>query len=249
MSQTGIYNTLSSSSFEGMLHVDATGAFSHRQRGMIVVLNGFPGAGKFTILKHVKELLPANNTRLVDNHLLIDPAQAVYPDRQNPEHYELRRKLQEPVFESISKLAQDGHVVLMTTCLADNIDMDAALFREHLAMVRGTDVPLFWVNAHCDQAVLEQRVRSAERCQSAKMKLTDVGVLQELVREHRLFQPHESGGGSARLVVESLDVSGEMEMSVSRLMDIVGLTPSAEPVTVSSGAGGQAASDTAIEGT
>ena len=222
-----------------MLHVDATVAFSHQQRGRIVVLNGFPGAGKLTILEHVKELLPANNTRLVDNHTLIDPAQAVLPDRQSPEHHELRRKIREHVFEWISKLAQDGHIILMTTCLADNIDMDAALFQEHLALVRGTDVPLFWVTAHCDQAVLEQRVCSAGRRQSGKMKLTDVGVLQELVREHRLIQPHESGGGSARLVVESLDVSGEMEMSVSRLMDIVGLTPCAEP---SSGTGGQAAS-------
>ncbi|KAL4073533.1 hypothetical protein J3A83DRAFT_4092155 [Scleroderma citrinum] len=191
--------------------------------GKIVVLNGFPGAGKFTILKHVRELLPANNTRLLDNHLLIDPVQAIYPDR-SPEHYELRRKLRKPVFESLSKLAQEGHVILMTACLADNNDRDAAFFLEHLAMVRGTDVPLFWVNTHCDQAVLEQRVRSPERCQSVKMKLTNVSVLQKLVREHRLIQPHESGDGSARLVVESLDVSGEVEMSISRLMDIVGLT-------------------------
>jgi hypothetical protein len=119
----------------------------------------------------------------------------------------------------------------MTACLADNNDRDAAFFQEHLAMVRGTDVPLFWVNTHCDQTVLEQCVRSPERCQSAKMKLTNVGVLQELVREHRLIQPHESGdGGLTRLVVESLDVSGEMEMSVKRLMDMVGLTQSGEPV-------------------
>jgi len=196
--------------------------------GRIVVLNGFPGTGKFTILKYAKKLLPANKTRLSDNHLLIDPVQTIYPDR-SPEHHELRRKLREPVFESLSKLAQEGHVILMTACLADDNDRDAAVFQEHLAMVHGTDVPLFWVNTHCDQAVLEQRVRSPERCQLAKTKLTNVGVLQELVREHRLIRPHESGDRSTRLVVESLDVSGEMEMSVSRLMDIVGLTQSIAP--------------------
>ncbi|KAG8904457.1 hypothetical protein FRC01_008721 [Tulasnella sp. 417] len=197
--------------------------------GRIVVLNGFPGAGKFTILKHAKELLPAKKTCLLDNHLLIDPVQAIYPDR-SPEHHELRRKLREPVFQSLSKLAQEGHVVLMTACLADDNDRDAAVFQEHLAMVRGTEVPFFWVNVHCEQAVLEQRIRNQERCQSEKTKLTDVGVLQKLVREHRLIQPSESGGGSARLVVEVLDVSGAVEMSVSRLMDIVGLTQSVEPV-------------------
>lgn len=198
--------------------------YKQSSSGRIVVLNGFPGAGKFTILKHIKELLPANKTCLLDNHLLIDPVQAIYPDRSS-EHHELRRKLREPVFEALSKLAQEGHVVLMTACLA-NDDWDAALFQEHLAMVRGTDVPLFWVNTHCNQAVLEQRIRSPERCQSAKTKLTNVGVLQELVRKHRLIQPCDSGDGSARLVVESLDVSGEIEMSVSRLMGIVGLAQS-----------------------
>jgi len=134
--------------------------------GRIVVLNGFPGAGKFIILGRAKELLPAHNTRLLDNHLLIDPVQAVYrlyPDR-SPEHHELRRNLREPVFESLSKLAQEGYVVLMTACLADDNDRDAAFFQEHLAMVRGTDVPLFWVNTHCDQAM-------------------NADVFQELVRE------------------------------------------------------------------
>lgn len=47
-------------------------------RGKIVVLNGFPGTGKFTILKRVKELL-GHRARLLDNHLLIDPVVAVKP--------------------------------------------------------------------------------------------------------------------------------------------------------------------------
>lgn len=45
--------------------------YKQSSSGRIVVLNGFPGAGKFTILKHTKELLPANKTCLLDNHLLI----------------------------------------------------------------------------------------------------------------------------------------------------------------------------------
>lgn len=37
--------------------------------GRTGVLDGFPGADKLTILKHAKELLPFNKTRLLDNHL------------------------------------------------------------------------------------------------------------------------------------------------------------------------------------
>ncbi|KIK60025.1 hypothetical protein GYMLUDRAFT_85564 [Collybiopsis luxurians FD-317 M1] len=183
--------------------------------GKIVVLNGFPGTGKFTILKHAKELLPPNKTCLLDNHLLIDPVQAIHHNR-SPEHYELLRKVQGPIFEELSKLAQNGHIVLMTACLADDNNTDADFFQEHLAMVHGTDVPLFWVNVHCDQAVLEQRVGCPERSQSAKTKLTDVGVLWKMANEHRLIQPRESGDRSARLVVESLDVSGAMVLTQCR---------------------------------
>ena len=196
--------------------------------GKIIILNGFPGAGKLTILKRVYELLPAEKTRLLDNHLLIDPVQAVYPDR-SPEHHELRRKVRKPVFDSLSKLAQDGRIILMTACLAANNDRDAAFLEEHLAMVRGTEVPLFWINVHCDLAVLEQRVGNLERCQSAKTKLTDVNVLQTLVREHRLIRPCESSDESVVLIVKTLDVSGTVEASVGCLMDMVGLTQSIEP--------------------
>jgi predicted kinase len=104
---------------------------------MIIVLNGFPGTGKHTILKRLQELLPADkSSRLVDNHLLIDPVQALFPDRSD-DHYALRRRIRDAVFPCISKLAQEGHVILMTACLATGNHRDAACFREHLALVRG----------------------------------------------------------------------------------------------------------------
>jgi hypothetical protein len=199
------------------------------QGGRIVVLNGFPGSGKFTILKQVKKLLPFVNTSLLDNHLLIDPVVALVPDRSE-RHHELRRKLRAPVFETMRELAQEGHVILMTACLAEDSETDAAFLREHLDIVRGTDLPIFWVNAYCDQAALEQRIQSPDRCQGAKAKLTDVNIARKLVSEHRLIRPRQSGDGSLRLVVESLDVSGEVALSASCLMDMVGLLQSVDVV-------------------
>lgn len=193
--------------------------------GRIVVLNGFPGTGKLTILKQAKELLPADTTILLDNHLLIDPVMAVIPGRSD-EHHELRRKLRAPIFKKLGERAQEGYVILMTACLAEDNVRDTAFLKEHLDMVRGTDVPIIWVNAHCDQTALEQRLRSSERCQGAKTKLTDVRVLQDLLREHRLIEPSKSADGSAKLVVKTLDVSGPVELSVSRLMSAIGFTPS-----------------------
>ncbi|KAH7157937.1 hypothetical protein B0J13DRAFT_650724 [Dactylonectria estremocensis] len=188
---------------------------------LIVVLHGFPGTGKLTILKQVKELLPADTTCLLDNHLLIDPVVAVIPGRSD-EHHELRRMVRAPIFKKLGKRAQEGCVILMTACLAADNERDTAFLEEHLDMVRGTDIPIFWVNAYCDQIVLEQRIKSPERCYGPKTKLTDANVLQDLLREHRLIEPNKSTDGSIRLVVETLDVSGPLEVSVSDLMSTMG---------------------------
>ncbi|KAH0583555.1 hypothetical protein J132_09702 [Termitomyces sp. J132] len=191
---------------------------------MIVVLNGFPGTGKYTILKHAKALLPAEKIRLLDNHLLIDPATALIPERSDA-HYNLRCQIRAPVFKEIRQIVQKGYIILMTACLAEGNDRDAAFLQEHLDIVRGTSVPLFWISAHCDLAVLEQRVSSPERCQGVKTKLTDVGVLHKLVSENHLIEPpHDKNeDGSIRLVVETLDTSGSVEDSVARLMDLIGI--------------------------
>ncbi|KAI1124598.1 hypothetical protein F5Y10DRAFT_24934 [Nemania abortiva] len=190
--------------------------------GRVVVLNGFPGTGKLTILKQAKERLPADRVCLLDNHLLIDPVEAVIPGRSE-EHHELRRKIRGPVFEALRKRALASDTILMTACLAGDNERDCAFFQEHLDIVRSTEVPIFWVNAYCEQEVLELLVKSPERCQGAKTKLTDVGVLRGMVRTHHLLEPRAGNDGPIRLVAETLDVSGPVELFVDRLLSMVGL--------------------------
>ncbi|TFA98766.1 hypothetical protein CCMA1212_009304 [Trichoderma ghanense] len=132
--------------------------------GKLVVLNGFPGTGKLTILKQAKDLLPATSmTCRLDNHLLIDPVIALIPDRSD-EHHELRRRIRAPIFEQIRKQAQEVATILMTACLAGDNERDTAFLSEHLDILRGTDLPIIWVNVDCDQKIMEQRMESPERC-------------------------------------------------------------------------------------
>lgn len=194
---------------------------SRPNSGTIVVLNGFPGTGKLTVLKRVKALLPEDTTCLLDNHLLIDPVEAVVPGRSD-EHHELRRMVRAPVFKKLSQRAREGHTILMTACLVEDNERDAAFLQEHLDMVRGIGVQLFWMNAHCERAALQQRLTSPERRQGTKTKLTDVGVLQELLRNHRLIEPAREVGELAKVVVGTLDVSGPVEVSANHLMNMVG---------------------------
>ena len=189
--------------------------------GKIVVLNGFPGTGKLTILKRVKEFLPANTTCLLDNHLLIDPVIALIPDR-NEEHYELRRMVRAPIFKAVRKRVQEGATILMTACLAADNEQDAAFLNEYLDIVSETEIPVIWVNTFCDQRLLEQRLESHERSQGSKAKLTDVNVLRDLLLEHNLIEPIQSAV-SIRLLVRSLDTSGTVDTSASHVMSMMDL--------------------------
>ncbi|KAI8672027.1 hypothetical protein NCS56_00665000 [Fusarium sp. Ph1] len=191
-------------------------------RGKIIVLNGFPGTGKLTILKEVRELLPTDTTCLLDNHLLIDPVVAVIPGRSQ-EHHELRRKIRAPIFEKLRERAQKGHTILMTACLVENDERDNGVFREHLDMAHEADVPIFWINLHCGHEILQQRVANIERRQGTKTKLADPTLVLNLVDKHRLIEPQKTDNSPEGLVLATLDVSGSVDLSVSRLMRIIKL--------------------------
>ncbi|EQL01603.1 hypothetical protein G6O67_006620 [Ophiocordyceps sinensis] len=60
----------------------------------LIHLNGFPGTGKLTIARALQELL---RYRLVHNHLLINPADAVLR-RTEPGYQDLRRGIRGAVF-------------------------------------------------------------------------------------------------------------------------------------------------------
>lgn len=190
-------------------------------RGRVVVLNGFPGVGKLTILKRTQRLLHGVTTCLLDNHLLIDPVMAVIPDRSKS-HHELRREIRKPIFEALRQRLLAGHTILMTACLADNNETDAAVLHEHLDIVAGTDCALYWVNLTCVWAELERRATSPGRCTGDKTKLTDVAVLSSIVQNNRLIDPLSARDPPPGLVVETLDVSGNIDTSVERLLRIIG---------------------------
>ncbi|KAI6784326.1 uncharacterized protein J7T54_006371 [Emericellopsis cladophorae] len=140
----------------------------------------------------------------------------------NDEYYELRRLVRAPIFKKLRERAREGHIVLMTACLAENNERDTTFLEEHLDMARGTDVPICWVNAHCDQKALGQRLSSPGRYHEAKGKLTDVCVLRNLLREHSLIEPSKIANGPTKLVVKTMDVTGPIELSVGHLMSMIG---------------------------
>jgi hypothetical protein len=191
-------------------------------RGKVVVLNGFPGVGKYTILKHIQQLLGGETTRLIDNHLIVDPIALLFPERDE-NHYSFRSKLRAVLWLEIRKAAAEGCTILMSDCLAETSD-GIQTFSEYLDLVSGTDIPLYWITIQCNPEIHETRLTSLERRRSSKTKLTDVDSLRMLKVEYPRLPPPDPNTGFAgvTLITETLDVSGAVEQAVSDILGIIG---------------------------
>jgi hypothetical protein len=66
----------------------------------------------------------------MDNHLIIDPVQAVHPGR-GLQHREFRDKLRRVIFDEIKTVSEQDTVLIMTCSLGANV-ADAAVFAEYL---------------------------------------------------------------------------------------------------------------------
>ncbi|KAK8007449.1 hypothetical protein PG989_001439 [Apiospora arundinis] len=94
----------------------------------LIQINGLPGVGKLTTARALQFLLHSHSpsphqllsARLVDNHLLIDPADAVL-QRTEPGYQALRRALRSVVLDPIAENpATHGHVYIFTDCQSDD---------------------------------------------------------------------------------------------------------------------------------
>ncbi|TVY56068.1 hypothetical protein LCER1_G003705 [Lachnellula cervina] len=165
----------------------------------LILFNGFPGVGKLTIAKNFQAVLEESRipTRLIDNHVLIDPVEAIEPGR-SPAHYALRKAIRKAAFDGLKAL-EGGVVILMTTCLAAN-QADIEVFKEYVEIALARGIQLININVSCDEATNKQRLCSEERREvrenGGKMKLVDADVLATLRREHVLLDAsaHLSGG-------------------------------------------------------
>lgn len=147
----------------------------------ILHIGGWPGVGKFTIGQVVARMLGG---RLIDNHLMLDAAQAVY-ERGTPGCAQLREDVRKVIFEHARNLPDDVPIVL-TDALADEA-ASLPLFApaESLARDRGARLQSFVLDLTPEEN--ERRLMDPARSKGAK--LMDVEVLRDLRANAVLFRP------------------------------------------------------------
>jgi hypothetical protein len=153
--------------------------------------------------------LPPATTRLIDNHLLIDPAQAIHPGRSLA-HHALRKELRALAFKALTAEFKDtpNLIVIFTGCLAPS-PADTAVLMEHIHLAKSVRVPFFLFDVECDVEEHEQRFHCEERIGSGNSKLTDWDELDRLwdMYDGTLASPEWVGGVEVSHA-PVLDVSG-----------------------------------------
>jgi broad-specificity NMP kinase len=161
-------------------------------RSCVILINGFPGVGKFTIAKELQNSLPQSSSILIDNHQLIDPVMEKHPQR-DAAHYEARKALRRKVFGDLSRTKGENEIVIMTGCWAKHkydepqSFNDVEAFEDHAGVSRARRVPLVTVSMSCDAEKNLERVESEERRSGEKTKLVDKNILSNIRRDFELL--------------------------------------------------------------
>ena len=159
----------------------------------VIHLCGWPGAGKATIGARLAARLGG---RLIDNHLALDPAGALF-DRSDPRHGALRATIRAAIDQAALALPPEIPLIL-TDALSDD-PADDALFAPTRALARARGARLLCVTLDLDPQ--ENRRRLTDPARGQRAKLTDPAILDSLRARHALLRPD----GAVPLDVTALD--------------------------------------------
>ena len=146
--------------------------------GPIIHINSWPGAGKRTIAKELVQLVGG---RLLDNHLILDPATALFP-RGTPEAAALREAVRKVLFDAALTLPPDVPIVL-TDALSDD---DHHLAAPSLDLARQRKAPFVPVVLDLDPDENSRRLTVLARSEGGK--LTDAAILEDIRAQERLLR-------------------------------------------------------------
>jgi len=150
-------------------------------------INGWPGVGKLTVARLLADRLDA---RLVHNHLIVNPAEAVFG--RGDGYARLLGRLRDIMYDEMAAAAP-GERFVLTDALERGDEYSEDVFRLLAVVAERRAAPLVLVALDCDAEENARRLVSPERAILGKLGNTEIlsGIRAslELMRpsaEHRL---------------------------------------------------------------
>lgn len=166
----------------------------------IIHLNGFPGTGKLTVARHLEQLL-APRARLIHNHLLINPADAVLR-RDEAGYQNLRHTIRAAIFASLVESTATHNFAYLFTDFQSSDEIGTAVCAEYLAAAQNRGCELISIVLSCDMDTNVERLIADER--RAHGKIVNVELLKKFREGVMIHRFEELGDKRLELDVSTL---------------------------------------------
>ncbi|KAF2667328.1 hypothetical protein BT63DRAFT_441012 [Microthyrium microscopicum] len=152
--------------------------------GVFIYLIGFPGVGKLTVAKELSQIIP--NSKVFDNHLIIDPASAIV-ERNMPEYVPLRISLRKLCLDAIANSQSTKHISWIFTDSQTSDGKGAGNPRDYQEAAISQGAEFISVVLNCDLEENIRRVGSRNRIET-RGKLTDEAILESIYKGEPIFR-------------------------------------------------------------
>jgi hypothetical protein len=185
----------------------------------IIHINGFPGTGKLSIAQHLIKQLPQHNipTKLVHNHLLIDPADAVL-HRTQPGYQTIRRAIRAAVFSALEQESATYGATYIFTDFQSSDAVGSSVCAEYAATATKRGCILISVVLKCEEEENLRRVASSDR--GITKKLTDVELVRTFRRRGAPVHRFLEGPVSWELDVTNLSAEDVARLIVAHVVEV-----------------------------
>ncbi|KAK2028999.1 hypothetical protein LX32DRAFT_673173 [Colletotrichum zoysiae] len=150
-----------------------------------IYINGYSGVGKLTVAKELSKMLP--KAKAFSNHLLIDPAAAVF-DRTAEEYQPLRQVLRREVLTSIATAKSTRDVTWIFTDQQSSSDVGSSFARDYQNAARLRGSPFISIILHCDLEENLARATGVDRGKGSNTKLTTPDILRSIREREDIFR-------------------------------------------------------------
>ncbi|KAI0388383.1 hypothetical protein F5Y17DRAFT_222191 [Xylariaceae sp. FL0594] len=160
---------------------------THLVRPPFIYINGYPGVGKLSVAKELCKLLP--RAKVVSNHLLIDPAAAIF-DRTAEEYQPLRQALRREVLKSIAAAKSTRDVTWIFTDQQSSSESGSSSARDYqnaAAMRDGSPFVSVILLCELDENLKRAAAGKDRGNGSNNTKLTDLDMLRDIREREDIF--------------------------------------------------------------
>ncbi|KAE8356984.1 hypothetical protein BDV28DRAFT_126014 [Aspergillus coremiiformis] len=152
----------------------------------LIHINAFPGTGKLTVAQYLLSRSPPSaNVKLVHNHLLINPADAVL-HRTQPGYQSLRRALRAATFTSLATEPATYNTTYLFTDFQTTNEQGTSVCLEYAQAAKDRGCVLIPIVLSCDEDANLKRIMHSDREMHAK--LMDVELLRTFRKGAPVFR-------------------------------------------------------------